>query len=344
MSNGPLISIRMESARSYAKTMLSLHDRLNVITGDSDSGKSNIVRNVRSVIEGDSIGAVQAFQRTETAQVSLRFDDVTISMNKGAGDNSYSILSYSVPSPLATAPVGDRQHFTSVGSGVPDPVKRALNMGEVDLGNGQSLMLSIAQQRGESFAIDGTGATCARIIGMVSGLDVVYGAIELSERARRDATKAKDTARAECRAAAVRVRTAARLAARGRAGAAGAAAARRIRDAGDGYEQAATRVRDVAAGAISAARWYQQASGRAERARTALNGLGGGQLPAISDQLGDAARVRVAAAAARDAATELQNANAAAARVRDELAEAEREVHALVDVECPLCHRTGEQP
>src|SRR5690606_5819190 len=85
--------------------------------------------------------------------------------------------------------------FPDVGRGVPDEALDVLNMRPVEFDQGLAVLLNVSEQRGPQFFVDHTPSQRAKIIGAVSGLEVVYRAVKLATDGKRAADKEYEVAR-----------------------------------------------------------------------------------------------------------------------------------------------------
>lgn len=330
-----LVSLVFRDARSYRAVQIPLSPGLNVFVGDSDSGKSNIVRNIRSVLENDTAAAMTR-DGSDHSEVRLGFADGTdVWLSKGPKTNEYAIHEWT-----GVEINGDREikseTFRSVGSSVPPRVREALNMGVVDL-QGEPVMISLAAQRGASFGVDESPAAVARAVGSVSAIDRLYSAVAEAERIRKAAAKAAGSAADAAREAKLRARASRagwdparareRLSGAQTALDAAGTARERARDIRDRSERAAQTARKRSRALIPA----RDGSGALERARGALERAREARerVRALRDAIGARERAGVVRASAAEAVI---RESAAAAKAKTELAEAIREAGV-----CPLC-------
>ena len=333
--DGVITRIRFRNARSWRSLRIDPHPGLNVITGESDCGKSNIVRNLRSLLENDSREAIQFSPPDgQPSSIAVGFGHALrhvfsgyVMLIKGDKQNEYIVSTF--------GPAG-REDYKAVGSSVPDGVREALNMGEVDLG-GDTVMLSVAQQRGASFAVDESPAAVARAVGAVSGLDVLYLAVAEGEKRRRDAERRAKDARASLHEAKLRARVVLRASDPARAGlhlSRARAIEGRVRD----WLSRASTISSLAFEARSTLSGLAHHQNRAKAVQSSLRTLSTRAAQAASDR--DAvltlSRARDAAQAAQ---ADLKARIEALSTSRAELARVEAEVKSALAAAgaCPLC-------
>lgn len=169
--------------RSFAEARIHLNPDVNVIIGPSDSGKSNLVRACKSVAQNDSMGAMARTgmdHEKEYVWAELGFGSYRVALHKETPSktNTYKIL-------YPKASGKQRRAFTQVGSGVPEQISELLNMGPVSLA-GELVNLNIASQRGSVFGVDDSPLRLGRVIGAVSGLDVIFRAVRRADKQKRE--------------------------------------------------------------------------------------------------------------------------------------------------------------
>jgi len=181
-------TICLRNILSWKLASVDLHPGLNVIVGPSDSGKSNLYRALRAVVENAPAARIVSVGESE-GSASVAFDDGSmVTLSKGVGKKAENAYAVAVPgSNVAT--------YRQVGQECPAPVAAELRLGPVAL-SGIEVDLHFAPQRGDAFGVDTRPADLARIVGAVSGLDVVYAALSEAELGRKRTATAESDARA----------------------------------------------------------------------------------------------------------------------------------------------------
>jgi len=145
-------TLTLQNFQSHKKTNLEFSDGVNVIIGQSDSGKTSIIRALRWLIWNRPGG--DAFRSTwggET-EITLDLNGIIVSRSKDK-DNLYH---------------GDGIEFTAFGSEVPFEIKHLLNINEINL---QSQMDS-------PFLISSTPGDVAKHFNKIAHLDQIDGGLK----------------------------------------------------------------------------------------------------------------------------------------------------------------------
>lgn len=174
-----LSRVTMTNCMSWRSGTIELHPGLNVVVGPSDSGKTNVYRAVRAVVENCTASDLLTVG-AQSGSVQVEFADALgVSINKGIGKaacNEYTIARAGLAA----------QTYQKVGADCPQPVADALRLGPVDL-SGIEADLHFSAQRGPAFGVDAKPGDLAKMIGAVSGLDVVYRGLAQAESNRKAA-------------------------------------------------------------------------------------------------------------------------------------------------------------
>lgn len=199
-------SLAFVNARSYRSIALRLSPGLNVIVGESDSGKTNVVRNARTLVENDALDAIRRFGTPDTEPTTITL--TTTDAQEFTLERSASLNQCRWEAPLVRSVGRDNdiiehdQHeqWTSIGNGTPEEYRRRLGLSPIDL-SGVEADIHFSDQRDPLFVVDDPPSKVAKIVGSVSGLDVLYRGVTAGDKARRDAA-AQVTAATKVRAAA----------------------------------------------------------------------------------------------------------------------------------------------
>ena len=152
--------IRLKNFESHKDTELDLHPGINVIVGESDSGKSSILRSVNLVAENKPSGDNFINHFSEKCEVELCVKGKSIKRIKGKNKNLYKI---------------DKDKFEAFGQGVPDEVNDILNMDE----------LNMQDQFDKHFLISKSSGEVARVLNKIINLEEIDGALSGIEKLKK---------------------------------------------------------------------------------------------------------------------------------------------------------------
>lgn len=167
----------LRQCRSWRQQRLQFHPGLNVIVGPSDSGKSNIVRAIKSVIENVS-SASMLRRGQQDGEVSILFRDrsgVRLRKSRSNKVNEYTIVHR-----------GKRATYRAVGLSVPEPVSACVRMGPAQVGD-ELVLLNVQSQVEPPILVADSAAKVAKLIGSISGLDAVQRALSRAASDQRSA-------------------------------------------------------------------------------------------------------------------------------------------------------------
>lgn len=187
--------ISLVNCMSWGAQTIALHPGLNVIVGPSDSGKTNVYRAVRAIVENCPAKDLLTIGQ-DKGEAQVQFEDsqrTTVTLKKGLGKspaNEYDVAVFS-PNP----PGWSAKNYRQVGAECPQPVADVLRLGPVDL-SGVEADLHFSAQRGPAFGVDAKPGDLAKMIGAVSGLDVVYRGLAQAETNRKAAQLESDRSEA----------------------------------------------------------------------------------------------------------------------------------------------------
>lgn len=161
----------IKNFQSHQNTVLELSPKLNILVGESDQGKSSIIRALRWLFynypRGEDFIRVGESFCVVTAEMS---DGVKISRirQRGGKNNSY-VIEY--PDSQKDALVLEK-----FGYGVPDEVQKELGNGRLYYDTDKFLDINIAHQLEAPFLLSESAPDKAKIIGLIADLDVIDAA------------------------------------------------------------------------------------------------------------------------------------------------------------------------
>jgi DNA repair exonuclease SbcCD ATPase subunit len=156
-------SLKIFNFQSHKETEIEFHSGINIITGQSDSGKSAILRAIDWVVNNQPSGDSFRSNWGGETRVEIKLDDgVEIHRIKGKGDSSnvYKLL----------RSLGKRARvnvFKAFSSNVPDEIKDALNFSEINW----------QRQLDSPFLLTDSSGEVARKLNEIASLDSIDTAL-----------------------------------------------------------------------------------------------------------------------------------------------------------------------
>jgi exonuclease SbcC len=117
-----IASLKLQDFQSHEKLALKFGPGVNCIVGPTDVGKSAVIRALGWVLLNNLSGDGFIRRGAETAKASVRLDDGTLVVrSRGKGGNTYQMGEGST-----------KEAYVSFGAGVPDEVRGALRVSELN--------------------------------------------------------------------------------------------------------------------------------------------------------------------------------------------------------------------
>lgn len=159
-------SLQLEDFQAHKKLCITFTPGITTIIGDTDVGKSAVIRALRWVCQNVPQGAEFVRWGSKCAVVSLEVEESVIVRSKGKSENGYLMN-------------GDE--FKAFGTGVPDPITKVLKLSD----------LNFQEQHDAPFWLSIGGSEVARQMNRIVNLEIIDGVLaNVATRLR----KAKDTA------------------------------------------------------------------------------------------------------------------------------------------------------
>ncbi|WP_062050848.1 AAA family ATPase [Bacillus sp. JCM 19034] len=166
-------SVHIENFQSHLDTYIEFDNGLNMIVGQSDSGKTAIIRAIRWALFNQPKG-------TDFLRVSADFVRVTVTLSndtiicreRTSSKNRYSIK----------RPEQDDLILEGFGFSVPHEVLEAHGMGHLRVDTDRDLALHVSQQLDGPFLLEETSSTRAKVLGRISGAHYLDMAIRQTSR------------------------------------------------------------------------------------------------------------------------------------------------------------------
>ncbi|CAB4148314.1 hypothetical protein UFOVP967_74 [uncultured Caudovirales phage] len=168
--------IVIENFQSLSSLSLDL-GRFTVIVGESDLGKSAIFRAVHT-LASNTPGTDYISFGSSTCQISLILEDGSSVSREKESSSSYTLK----------VPNTSSKKFDKTGVDVPAEVESILGMKPIKFG-ADSISPNFHRQFDAPFLVSETSSFRARVLGSLSGIDILYRAIAESKRCEQNITK-----------------------------------------------------------------------------------------------------------------------------------------------------------
>lgn len=170
-NTGPVAEIEIDGYQSLVDVTIPLSPGVNVIIGESDVGKSAVVRAVQGLISNQR-GDGFINNRTGKCRVRLVSDSGDTVVWKKP-ENSYRL--------------NDDDPFMKVGASVPQEILDAINMAPLELDKNIARSINIVEQGAPKFLVEDKETDVAKTIGAITRLQPVYNAMRAVAADRRSA-------------------------------------------------------------------------------------------------------------------------------------------------------------
>ncbi|SHE59964.1 exonuclease SbcC [Caldanaerobius fijiensis DSM 17918] len=177
-----LKKVVLNNFQSHAYTEIDIAPTLTVIVGESDNGKSAVVRAIRWVLFNEPRGSDFIRVGASECSVSLIYEDgvtVTRVRNASGSKNRYII----------SRPGQEEQVFEGFGISVPEEVVKVTGVKKIKIDDDVSVDLHTAPQLDPPFLLMENGSVKARAIGRLTGTDIFDFA---HKKATQDLNRTRD--------------------------------------------------------------------------------------------------------------------------------------------------------
>jgi exonuclease SbcC len=160
--------ITIENFQSHALTEIEPAPGLTVLVGESDQGKSAVIRALRWLFLNQPRGAGFVRAGENSCRVAIEYDDgAQVSRVRTSDDNVY----------VVSLPGQEPEMFRGFGIDTPAEVKETTGVSEIDV-SGESIVPNIAGQLEAPFLLGASGPMRAALIGMMARADVFDEALK----------------------------------------------------------------------------------------------------------------------------------------------------------------------
>jgi DNA repair protein SbcC/Rad50 len=186
-----LRKLELNNFQAHENSTLEFCDGVNIIIGDTDSGKTSIFSALRKLMRDNPPGADFISTWGNKSSIRLTGDNgtvversITCKKDRKLDSHGYTIIS----------PDGKSEDYTGFGRTIPDDVVRVLGMPEISVGS-KSVDINLADQHDSYFLVkESDGLLRVQLFSKLSHADVfesVRTSVKTSERSLRSELKAK---------------------------------------------------------------------------------------------------------------------------------------------------------
>ena len=172
--------LRIRNFQSLGDISLS-PGNFTVIVGESDLGKSAVIRAIKSLIGNRSGQDFIRFGQSK-ADVAIKFNDGAIAWVKDGQTATYKV-----------AKDGKTESFTKFGKSLPEEISDFVRLGDVEI-SGEKVNPNLHEQFNLPFLVTENPSTRAKLLGELSGVNILYLAVAEARR-REQAQKRYRTTR-----------------------------------------------------------------------------------------------------------------------------------------------------
>lgn len=166
-----LNQIDIQGFQSHKDTTVVLSPKTTAIVGESNNGKTAILRDIRWIVDNRPLGDKYINKSLSECNSSLIFDGIQISRRKSKSVNEYRFISN-----------GEVETFTAFGDNPPPIISEALNLSD----------LNIQQQFDGYFLLTDSPNQIATYIRSITNLDEIDAVVKLlSSRIRENSSETK---------------------------------------------------------------------------------------------------------------------------------------------------------
>lgn len=163
---GCIKRLELHNFQSHKKSTIVFHDKLTVILGQTDQGKSAIIRALKWVLYNEPRGTDFITAGCKTCRVSLEISDGTIITREREGNRNRYILIKD----------GQKQIFEGFGHNVPLEITKAHGIPKIFIDRDSKAAVNLAEQLEPPFLISESGSNRAKALGRLVGVHIIDAA------------------------------------------------------------------------------------------------------------------------------------------------------------------------
>ena len=160
--------------QSHTNTIVDFDDGLNIIIGESNNGKTSIMRAIMWVIDNNPLGSDFITVGQDTCSVSIEFDDGTSITRTRTRQNTgkYIVTNFDENGTLVT------QTYSGFTNAIPVEIANTHQMPKVNITKDIETHLNVLSQLDEPFLINESPANKAIAIGRITGTHILDASIK----------------------------------------------------------------------------------------------------------------------------------------------------------------------
>jgi exonuclease SbcC len=154
-------SLHLENYQAHKDTTIDFTAGLNIIIGESDMGKSSILRALRKLVRDVPAGKDHINKDATSMKISLTVVD----------DNDHEYIIIREVTPSKNLYHLDKQDFGGFGREIPEEIQNTLEMFLIELENSEKIDLHFFDQHDAPFMVArGSAGTRSKLLGRIAGL------------------------------------------------------------------------------------------------------------------------------------------------------------------------------
>ncbi len=158
-----LIKLELKYFQIHTHLIVTFTDGVNIIQGESDAGKSCIVRALKWLYFNEPKGdVIRKEDSKKTSVIATLNNGVTVEKIKSSSVNAY----------ILNIPGQKEKRFDAVGKKIPDEIKQALEITTFEVA-GEEIILNISNQIGLPFLLDKPGTFRMKLFNKLTGNDII---------------------------------------------------------------------------------------------------------------------------------------------------------------------------
>jgi len=160
-----ITQIELKNFQKHASLKIDLTDKVNIVHGGSDTGKSCFIRSLLWILYCEIPGDVVRKTGTKQTSVKITLDNgIQVERIKSKSINAYVLYKD-----------GKEYKYDSIGKEIPEDIKNVLKCNKLDVDDKNSVILNVSQQLGMPFLLSEAGIFRMKALNKLTGNDVLDG-------------------------------------------------------------------------------------------------------------------------------------------------------------------------